>query len=81
MLVLILQILQMIVGVMLIVLVLLHSPKGDGMGGIGGAAQLFSSQRGAEAGLNKVTTWVTVIFFLLCAINGFYGQALAGGGH
>ena len=31
----------------LIVLVLLHSPKGDGIGAIGGQAQLFSSTKSA----------------------------------
>ncbi len=32
----------------LIILVLLHSPKGDGIGAIGGQAQLFSSTKSAE---------------------------------
>lgn len=34
--------------VALTVLVLLHSPKGDGIGAIGGQAQLFSSTKSAE---------------------------------
>lgn len=74
----ILQVLQGICAVIVIGLVLIHSPKGDGIGGLGGAAQLFSSQRGAEAGLNKLTAWVIGAFFLLSAITGFYGQFLAG---
>lgn len=78
MLLLILQVLQAFTCVVLIGLVLIHSPKGDGIGGIGGTAQLFSSQRGAEAGLNKVTGWTVGIFFLLSAITGFYGSFLAG---
>ncbi len=78
MLLLILQIIQAITGVLLVGLVLIHSPKGDGIGGIGGAAQIFSSQRGAEAGLNKLTAWVVGIFFLVSAITGFYGPALSG---
>jgi preprotein translocase subunit SecG len=77
MLLLILQILQAFVGVVLIALVMIHSPKGDGIGGIGGAAQLFTSQRGAEAGLNKLTAWIIGFFFLLSAVTGFYGQYLA----
>ena len=32
-------------GLLLIVLVLLHSPKGDGMGGLGGKRQLHVQQR------------------------------------
>ncbi len=77
MLLLILQILQAIIGIILIGLVLIHSPKGDGIGGLGGAAQLFSSQRGAEEGLNKLTAWVVGIFFLLSAITGLYFSFLS----
>ncbi|AFY85716.1 MULTISPECIES: preprotein translocase subunit SecG [Cyanophyceae] len=47
----------------LIVLVLLHSPKGDGIGAIGGQAQLFSSTKSAETTLNRVT-WALVVTFL-----------------
>ncbi len=46
----------------LIILVLLHSPKGDGIGAIGGQAQLFSSTKSAEDTLNRVTWALTVIF-------------------
>ena len=35
-------VIQIVTGVLLILLVLLHSPKGDGLGAIGGAANLFS---------------------------------------
>lgn len=47
----------------LVVLVLLHSPKGDGLGGIGGQAQLFSSTKSAENTLNRVT-WTLAILFM-----------------
>ncbi|RUT12771.1 preprotein translocase subunit SecG [Chroococcidiopsis cubana SAG 39.79] len=47
----------------LIVLVLLHSPKGDEIGAIGGQAQLFSSTKSAETTLNRVT-WALVVTFL-----------------
>ena len=47
----------------LIVLVLLHSPKGDGIGGIGGQAQLFTSTKSAETALNRVT-WILAIIFI-----------------
>ena len=47
----------------MIVLVLLHSPKGDGLGGIGGQAQLFSSTKSAENTLNRVT-WTLAILFM-----------------
>ncbi len=49
----------------LIILVLLHSPKGDGLGGIGGQAQLFTSTRSAETTLNRATWTLTVLFMAL----------------
>lgn len=51
----------------LIALVLLHSPKGDGIGGIGGQAQLFTSTKSAEKNLNRVT-WALAIVFMVLAI-------------
>ncbi len=47
----------------LIILILLHSPKGDGLGGIGGQAQLFSSTKSAETSLNRLT-WILTVLFL-----------------
>ncbi len=47
----------------LIILVLLHSPKGDGIGGIGGQAQLFTSTKSAETTLNRIT-WMLAITFI-----------------
>lgn len=47
----------------LIILVLLHSPKGDGIGGIGGQAQLFTSTKSAETTLNRIT-WTFAILFM-----------------
>jgi preprotein translocase subunit SecG len=44
------------------VLVLLHSPKGDGLG-IGGQAQMFTSTKSAETSLNRAT-WVLTILFM-----------------
>lgn len=52
----------------LIILVLLHSPKGDGIGAIGGQAQLFSSTKSAEETLNRVTWALTVIFLGLTIV-------------
>lgn len=40
-------IIQIVSALLLIILILLHSPKGDGIAGIGGASQLFSSQKSA----------------------------------
>jgi len=62
---------QVISAILLIVLVLIHSPKGDGIAGIGGSAQLFTSQKGAEKNLNKLTTIVTIIFTVCVFLLGF----------
>ena len=62
---------QIISALLLIVLVLLHSPKGDGIASIGSASQLFSSQKSAEKGLNKVTHIVGGIFILTTLLLGF----------
>ena len=55
-------------GLLLIVLVLLHSPKGDGMGGLAASgSSMFSSASSAEATLNRVT-WTCLAIFLSLAI-------------
>ncbi|NEQ95577.1 MAG: preprotein translocase subunit SecG [Cyanothece sp. SIO2G6] len=56
------QIIWAVAAIGLIILVLLHSPKGDGLGGLGGQAQLFTSTKSAETTLNRLTWTLTVIF-------------------
>ncbi len=58
-----LQIIWAISAFGLVVLILLHSPKGDGIGGIGGQAQLFTSTKSAETTLNR-TTWALAVIFI-----------------
>jgi preprotein translocase subunit SecG len=67
-----LQILQILCAFVLIILVLIHSPKGDGIGSIGGSAQLFSSQKGAEAALNKITAYTAGAFYVISFALGYY---------
>ena len=57
-------IVQIIAAVLMIALILMHSPKGDGIAAFGGTSQLFSSQKNAEKGLNKVTMWISAIFII-----------------
>ena len=64
-------IIQVISALLLIVLILMHSPKGDGIAGIGNAAQMFSSQKSAEQGLNKLTGIVALIFTICVFLLGF----------
>ncbi|MBR1618005.1 preprotein translocase subunit SecG [bacterium] len=63
--------LQIICGILSVILILLHSPKGDGMASIGAASQLFSSQKSTEKGLNKVTYFFVGIFVLATFVLGF----------
>ena len=65
-------IVQIIAAILLIALVLLHSPKGDGIASFGGTSQLFSSQKNAEKGLTKLTMWVSVVF-IICSFILAYG--------
>ncbi|MBD1865977.1 preprotein translocase subunit SecG [Oculatella sp. FACHB-28] len=62
------EILWLLSAVGLIVLVLLHSPKGDGLGGLGGQAQLFTSTKSAETTLNRITWTLTIIFMGLTIV-------------
>ena len=56
------QIIWAVSAFLLVILVLLHSPKGDGLGGIGGQAQLFTSTKSAEKTLNRITWSLSIIF-------------------
>lgn len=62
---------QIFSALLLIVLILLHSPKGDGIAGIGGASHVFASQKSAEKGLNKLTGIVAAIFLVCTFLLGF----------
>ena len=64
-------ILQIASAILLVILILLHSPKGDGIAGIGGASHLFSSQKSAETGLNKLTLYVAILFIICTFLLGF----------
>ena len=62
---------QILSALFLIILILLHSPKGDGITGIGGASHLFTSQKSAEKGLNKVTGIVAAVFIICTFLLGY----------
>lgn len=57
-----------IVAICLVVLILLHSPKSDGLGGFSGQAQLFSSTKSAETALNRITWFLTAAFLGLTVV-------------
>ncbi|MDR1327095.1 MAG: preprotein translocase subunit SecG [Heliobacteriaceae bacterium] len=62
---------QIFAAILLIVLILLHSPKGDGIAGMGGASHIFASQKSAEKGLNKLTAIIAGIFVLCTFLIGY----------
>ena len=62
---------QIIAAVLLIVLILLHSPKGDGIAGMGGMSHVFASQKSAEKGLNQLTGIIAAIFVTCTFILGY----------
>jgi len=51
-----------------VVLILLHSPKGDGLGGIGGQSQMFTSTKSAENALNRITWGLGISFITLTVV-------------
>ncbi|MEM6445914.1 MAG: preprotein translocase subunit SecG [Cyanobacteria bacterium J06642_2] len=63
----VLEFLWTFLAILLIVLVLLHSPKGDGLAAIGGQGELFSSPKSAEENLNRVT-WLVLTGFLVLSV-------------
>ncbi|MBU0573714.1 MAG: preprotein translocase subunit SecG [Candidatus Margulisiibacteriota bacterium] len=63
-----LLILQIISAIAVVITVLLHTAKGEGLGGIGGAAKLFGTPKGMEAGLDKITTGCAVAFVVISLI-------------
>jgi preprotein translocase subunit SecG len=55
---------QIASAVLLIAAILLHSAKGEGLGGIGGQAKLFGTQKGLEEGLDKLTYIIAGTFLI-----------------
>jgi len=61
--------LWMLSGLLLIVSVLLHSPKGDGMGGLAASGgSMFTSARSAEQTLNRITWTLLAVFMGLAVV-------------
>lgn len=53
---------ELFLSLALVVAVLVHPAKGMGLGSMGGSAQLFGSQKGAETGLNRLTGTIIVLW-------------------
>jgi len=61
-------IVQIVSAILLVVAVLLHAAKGEGLGGIGGSARLFGTPKGLEEGLDRITWSLAVIFMVVSAL-------------
>ncbi len=59
---------QFLSALFLIVAVLLHSAKGEGLGGIGGSAKLFGTPKGLEEGLDRVTWGLAITFMVISVV-------------
>jgi len=59
---------QIVSAILLVAAVLLHSAKGEGLGGIGGQAKLFGTQKGLEEGLDKITFTCAGTFMLVSLV-------------
>lgn len=61
-----LMVLQLLVSIALIAVVLLQKSKGEGLGSIGGSAQMFFDKaRGIDRTLERATTLIAVLFMVL----------------
>ena len=63
-----LLIIQFLSALFLIVAVLLHAAKGEGLGGIGGSAKLFGTPKGLEEGLDRVTWGLAIVFMAISVL-------------
>ena len=64
---------QIVSAILLIAAILLHSAKGEGLGGIGGQARIFGTQKGLEEGLDRLTAGLAVTFFLISILLAMMG--------
>jgi preprotein translocase subunit SecG len=63
-----LLIIQFVSAALLIIAVLLHTAKGEGLGGIGGSAKLFGTPKGMEEGLDRITWGLAIIFMAISVL-------------
>ncbi len=64
----VLQVVWLVSAIGLIILVLFHIPKGDGLGALGGQAQMFTSTKSAETALNRAPWLLTILFMGITVI-------------
>ena len=76
----ILLVLLIIVAVFMTGIILLQKSEGSGMSGSSAASMFGGALTGAAAGnfLTKLTTWLAIIFFVLCAALAIVSSKTAG---
>ena len=67
-----LLIIQFASALILIVTILMHAPKGEGLGGIGGQAKMFHAQKGLDDGLSRITGILAAVFLISAGIFGVF---------
>ena len=68
-----LLIIEIISGILLIGAILLHSPKNEGMGAIGGQARTYKApSNDMESGLKKLTFVLVLLFFGSALLLGLF---------
>ena len=64
---------ELVSGLLLIGAILLHSPKGEGLGAIGGQARMFNNpNKGVEAGLDRFTYVIAGVFMVTATVLGLF---------
>ena len=64
---------EVISGIALVAAVLLHPPKGEGLGAIGGQARLFANTHTQmEKSLDRITYILATCFFVSAAVLGIF---------
>lgn len=63
---------QIIIGILLVFLIMIQA-KGGGLGfSLGGTAGFYRSKRGLEKGIFVLTILIALVFFILSAVNFFF---------
>lgn len=66
-----LTVLDVIIAIVLTVVVIIQPSKEAGLGALGGGSQVFAGKNsGMEALLDKLTTWLAVVFLAVTIIIG-----------
>jgi len=63
-----LVVIQTIFAILLVLTVLMHAAKADGIAGIGGQAHVFGGQKDLEKGLDNITSFLGGGFVLISLI-------------